>query len=250
MTGGASVKAGTARPLLVAVISSWEDLRRAIRLRRKPDLFELRLDMLLPVLEAVESKLPQLRTPCVITARHPREGGAQDLSATERRKLLLRFLPYAGFVDVEVRSARQMQPLLEAAGDRKIVRILSVHDFLKTPSPRRLQAFADSAGSHPFDILKIATRTDTHEALDRLVQFFDANRSHMPLSVMGMGGLGRQSRILFARRGSVLNYVHLGTSPIEGQLSLAELRRRIGRQARRASDWFQILAELRPRQQA
>jgi 3-dehydroquinate dehydratase len=42
---------------------------------------------------------------------------------------------------------------------------------------------------------------------------------------MGIGKLGRLSRRLLARNGSVLNYAHLGTRAVEGQLSLAEMRR-------------------------
>jgi 3-dehydroquinate dehydratase-1 len=41
---------------------------------------------------------------------------------------------------------------------------------------------------------------------------------------MGMGKLGRRSRLLLAAAGSVLNYAHLGHPTVQGQWSLAQLR--------------------------
>ena len=69
------------RPRIVGVIASRADLERAVRMRRPPDLFELRLDRLAGMADQVENMLPKLRTPLIITARHPHEGGAGKLSA-------------------------------------------------------------------------------------------------------------------------------------------------------------------------
>ena len=64
------------RPRVVGVIASRADLERAVRMRRPPDLFELRLDRLAGMADEVENVLPRLRTPLIITARDPHEGGA------------------------------------------------------------------------------------------------------------------------------------------------------------------------------
>ena len=77
---------------VVAVIASRLDLAKAVRLRRRPDLFELRLDMLRDSLGEVSRILPRLSAPLILTARHPREGGAGGLTLSSRRALLLRFL--------------------------------------------------------------------------------------------------------------------------------------------------------------
>jgi 3-dehydroquinate dehydratase len=42
---------------------------------------------------------------------------------------------------------------------------------------------------------------------------------------MGIGKLGRRSRLELARRGCLLNYAHLGSPAAPGQLSLRDLRR-------------------------
>jgi 3-dehydroquinate dehydratase len=46
---------------------------------------------------------------------------------------------------------------------------------------------------------------------------------------MGIGQLGRASRLELARRGSILNYVHLGSRASAGQLSIEQWRRFAGR---------------------
>ena len=89
------------RPLVVGVIASRADLERAVQMRRPPDLFELRLDRLAGMADEVEKVLPRLRRPLIITARDPREGGANKLRLRQRRDLLARFLSHADYIDVE-----------------------------------------------------------------------------------------------------------------------------------------------------
>ncbi len=90
-------------PQIVGVIFSRADLQRAVRMRRPPDLFELRLDRLAHCIAEVDAAVERLRAPLIITARHPREGGANHLSGRRRCALLLQFLSRAAYVDVELR---------------------------------------------------------------------------------------------------------------------------------------------------
>src|SRR5438105_14539796 len=104
-----------------------------MRMRKTPDLFEVRLDRLVRLIGKLENELPQLRAPLIITARHPREGGENKLSLQQRRDLLTRFLPYASYVDVELRSAFALHALLNSAEQKKVLRIISFHNFKATP---------------------------------------------------------------------------------------------------------------------
>jgi len=219
MTARRSIKR---RPLVVGVIASRADLDQAVRMRRPPDLFELRLDRLAGMAEQVENLVPKLRTPLIITARHPREGGARKLQLRQRRDLLARFLNHADYIDLELRSAPAMRSLLK----KKNVRwIISFHNFKSTPSVRTFVAKAYQAKSQGADIFKVATRTDTPMELGRLLEFMRSNRLDLALAVMGIGKLGAISRVLLARAGSVLIYGSVGAmSDIEGQLSLEQLR--------------------------
>jgi len=213
------------RPRVVGVIASRDDLEQALRMRRPPDLFELRLDRLTRVVGRIETKLSKLRAPLIITARHPNEGGSGKLSLRQRRALLSRFLTHADYLDVELRSARALQALLAITKTKKIRRIISFHDFKSTPSARILAAKAREARSHGADIFKVATRTDTPIELARLLEFMTSSRLNLPLAVMGIGKLGAISRALLARSGSVLIYASVGTATdVEGQLSLEQLR--------------------------
>jgi len=222
MMAGRSIKR---RPQIVGVIASRADLERALRMRRPPNLFELRLDRLAGIADQVKNVLPKLRTPLIITARHPREGGASKLRLRQRRDLLARFLDHADYVDVELRSAPALRPLLELAENKNVRRIISFHNFRSTPSARILAAKAREAKSHGAEIFKVATRTDTPIELGRLVDFMSSSRSNLALAVMGIGKLGAISRLLMARAGSVLIYASVGAgSDVEGQLSLEQVR--------------------------
>jgi 3-dehydroquinate dehydratase-1 len=212
-------------PQIVGVIFTRTDLRRAIRMRNPPDLFELRLDALFARSEEVKAAIGNLRAPLIITARHPREGGSNQLSAHKRRALLLRFLPHAAYVDIELRSAGTFAAILEEARVKSIRTIVSFHDFNETPSRPRLDEIARTAQSLGADLLKITTRTDRPGQLTRLMDFFLQKRLEMKTAAMGVGRLGRISRIEFARHRSALNYGHLGKPQAEGQLSITQLRR-------------------------
>ena len=204
---------------IVGVIFSAADLARAGRMRRPPDLFELRLDRLLA------TPIPLLPAPLIITARDPREGGANNLSPARRHALLLEFLPRAKYLDVELRSTRALEPVLRAAARNKIATIISFHDFDRTPSAARLDEIASRSRSLGAAIVKVATRTDTRAQLDRLLGFFERQRRAADVVAMGIGKLGRASRLELARRGCLLNYTHLGSPAASGQLSIRDLRR-------------------------
>jgi len=212
------------RRAIVGVILSRMDLRRAITSQTPPDLFELRLDALVQQVERIEAALGELGAPLIVTARHPREGGVNRLNATERRALLLRFLPYATFVDIEIRSAKAFGDILKEARKRGVKTIASFHDLRGTPSASRLDKTAAVARSLKSDILKVVTRTENVVQSARLRDFFRRHPGRR-IAVMGVGRLGRRVRIELAEDGSALNYGHLGRRQIEGQLSVRELRR-------------------------
>src|SRR5881396_459804 len=173
-------------PCLVAVIMSRADLDSAIRLRKPPDLFELRLDQLAGDLDAVENRMSKLRRPLIVTARHPQEGGANKLSIRHRRDLLSRFLHRARYVDVELRSAPALRSILKLAGSRNVGRIISYHNLESTPSQRTLQTKARAAKSWGADVFKVATRTDTVAQLARLLDFVRNRDVDLAISIMGI----------------------------------------------------------------
>ena len=213
------------RPQIVGVIFSRADFHRAVRMRKAPDLFELRLDRLVNCLDEIRAASGQLPAPFIATARAPREGGANHLSVRRRRTLLVDFLPRASWVDVEFRSTRALETILRSASDHEVRTIISFHDFKTTPPASRLDEIVSGGASLGADIIKVATRTDRPAQLEVLLDFFDRNRRAANIVAMGFGKLGRISRLELARRGCLLNYAHLGSPAAVGQLSIPELRR-------------------------
>jgi 3-dehydroquinate dehydratase-1 len=224
MTARTVVKTSRTRARIVGVIASRSDLHFAARMTTPPDLFELRLDHLIGLLDELEKKMPILRAPLIITARHPDEGGANRLSIQRRRELLLRFLPRACYVDLELRSVNELRPVLDLARRKKIHRIISFHDLKETPSVRTLKAKARAASAAGASSLKIATRTDTLAQLVRLFEFFVNEDIDLAISAMGIGQLGAASRVVLAQLGSIFTYGSISQSTIEGQLSIRQLR--------------------------
>ena len=225
MTAESPVKTPTAqRCQIVGVIATGADLARAMALKEPPDLFELRLDYLLPMLDELEKKIAGLRAPLIATARHSAEGGAHALSGRRRRELLARFLPYARYVDVELRSAESFHALLSSLPHRNVTKIFSLHDFDSTPTPRSLHAKARKAKSLGASIFKVATRTDTAAQLGRLLEFISEEEPGLAISVMGIGRLGAVSRVALAAGGSAMAYAALADPQVEGQLTVEQMQ--------------------------
>ncbi|MGH8047140.1 MAG: type I 3-dehydroquinate dehydratase [Chthoniobacterales bacterium] len=179
------------------------------------DAIELRLD-------AFDSApaADGLRLPLIATARSPKEGGKNNLTAGERASRYLALLDHAAAIDVELASRGEMKSVLAAARAAGCKIILSVHDFKGTPSGlRTLQRKAAAAGA---DIFKIAVTPRTAGEFAALLALLDD--PPLPTSVMGMGRLGKASRIAAMACGSVLNYGWLERPNVAGQWSAAELR--------------------------
>lgn len=229
MTPKDTVKAPAAASI-VAVILSPAQLARGRRMRKLPDLFEIRLDGLAGSRPAVlRESIAALPAPRIITARHPAEGAVAALSSRARRALLQQHMDLGSYVDLELRTVRSMPDLIEQARARKMLCILSVHEWEDAPPLQKMIELAGKAIAAGADVFKLAVRTDTRSQLDRLFAAYDAIAPQIATSAMGIGRYGKSSREHLARAGSVLNYGHLGKGSVPGQLSVAELRRILSR---------------------
>ena len=227
MTSGENSSVLLTKPAVVGTVHSPGSLRAALRLRAGAlDFVELRVDAFAddpaPLLRAA----PRLKVPCLLTVRHPAEGGVNGLSTARRRALYAEFLPHAALIDIELRSVEKLADVIAAARKLGVKIIVSAHDFRRTPSPAQLQARIRSAQHAGADICKLATLTSTAADLQRLLALF-TRRQPLPLSVMGMGAFGKVSRLLLARAGSVLNYGYLDRPNASGQWEARVLRERV-----------------------
>jgi 3-dehydroquinate dehydratase-1 len=195
-------------------------------MRRPPDFFELRLDALYQSLGKIEQTISRLAAPLILTARHPAEGGLNSLGVAQRRGLLERFLEHAALVDLELRSLRQFSTLLRKMHTRQVGLLLSRHELRRSISPNDLLRLTKMAAGYRPSFFKLVLRTDTLRELEQLSRF--CRQSHglsFPVSAMGIGKLGRQSRLALLHCGSALAYGSIGDPIAEGQPTLTQLRR-------------------------
>lgn len=211
------------RAHLVGVVHTPAGFRAADRVR--PDFAEIRVD-LLPAPPTPEA-ISRLTVPAIVTVRRHDEGGGLALGDSDREALYRELLPAACAIDIEGRSLRDFRDLVATARRSGRIVIVSHHDFETTPSAATLRSWERSARKAGADVVKIATRTESAGDAARLLGLLAAAQG--PLAVMGMGTLGRASRLLFARAGSVLNYGWLAAPQVPGQWSAADLRALLAR---------------------
>ncbi len=167
------------------------------------DLLEVRLDGIheLPAL----TKWP---LPVIATARDPKEGGLNNVSCLQREKLLESALSWASLIDIELQNAKKFSVPIARAREAQRLLILSHHDFQKTPSLTELQELVMRAHDLGAAIVKVATMTSSEEEVERLLQFQQLTHP-LPVATMGMGPLGKNSRLRLAKIGTKLLYGHL-----------------------------------------
>lgn len=204
------------RPNVVGTLHSARGWAAAAR--APVDLIEVRVDCLpVPPSPAQLARLPR---PVLLTVRDPREGGARPLPTSERVSLFLELLPAAVAVDVEARNLRAMREVGEAARAAGLSLIASFHDFRGVPG--RIAARAARAREEGAQIIKVAATTESARDMARLLRIFE--QVPPPVAVMGMGKLGRVSRLVCAACGSCLNYGWLAAPQVSGQWPARALR--------------------------
>ncbi len=157
------------------------------------DLCELRMDLLIAEQTQPHEYLKPLRLPKILTIRDPREGGKESLSESERLNLFRELLPHVDYIDIELRNFSLYSDVIAAARTSAKQLIVSVHDFEKW------------------------------EEMVRIGNFL-VNQSRIRVAAMGMGPLGKISRLLFARLGSELTYAACGEAVVPGQWHFRTLR--------------------------
>lgn len=213
---------------IVGTIHSPASLRAALRLADTGivDFLEVRADAFAGDLPLLRRAISKLKAPIILTVRDSREGGAAGLPIPKRRALFEEFLPFAQFVDVEIRNTGVLAETIAFARARGVKIIASFHDFQRTPARKKLDTLARHAASLRADVLKIAAETSSPADLVTLLSFLH-DEKRIAVSVMGMGPLGKISRLLFGMSGSVLNYGYLGEAQVSGQWPVRVLQQRL-----------------------
>jgi len=186
------------------------------------DIIEVRLDEFVDEqdwvsrCEAIES----IGLPVILTIRLAAEGGKWSKPDKERLPLFMQALQHVSAVDVELKSEIVAQ-VSTAARDAGKACVISYHDFTQTPSFADLKAVVSKA-QRLGSIVKISTMVRTDSDIEILNDLL-TEKWDVPMSVIGMGAQGTQTRVMFAMRGSVLTYGYLDKPSAPGQLPSSTL---------------------------
>ncbi len=204
---------------MICVSLSLNDPEEILRLLKTIEFAEIRLDLV--TLGAAEvrrifSGSSRLIATC-------RRGGRTE----EERESLLEAAVLAGaaYVDLDIQSdAGLMRSIIPLARRKNCEVILSFHDFQETPGRADLIRTIDFGFQSGADIVKIACQVNDPSENARLLGILEDPR---PLVVVGMGELGRITRVFAPLLGSRFTYAGpaVGFETAPGQLPLAELKK-------------------------
>jgi len=213
------------KSLIVAVIASLEDFEEVARFpAHLVDLCELRIDLLQRFSVHLEGRVEKVPFPKIVTVRDFSEGGAGALSQAARLDLFEHWLPFCNLIDIEFKNLGQFGNLVQKAESAGKEVIISFHDFARTPSLKDLQGMVDDCRPGTSHIFKVATKVTQWSDVETLIRLIQ-NNPESRVAAMGMGELGKLSRLVLARLGSCLSYGSIGESVAPGQWPISELAR-------------------------
>jgi 3-dehydroquinate dehydratase-1 len=216
-------------PAVLGSVITPAGLRLLARRSVAADAIEVRVDALLKAgvtVAAIEKALAARKHPVLITLRIPAEGGHLAWKLKERRAIFLQLLPHAEAIDVELATARAMQPVIAEARRLGKTVIFSAHAIPKPATPAQFTRWTQQFDAAPRSILKIAARIESWRDLQRLAAIL-VNDPAYPVAVMGVGPHAGQSRSVLAALGSRLVYGYLDQPAAPGQPSAAEVRKMV-----------------------
>lgn len=218
-----------AHPVVLGTVTTPPGLLALTRKTVPAHAVEVRVDALLAAkvsVEKIEAALKKRRHPVLLTLRIPPEGGRRAWNVKERRELFLRLLPHVEAIDVEVATARAMQPVIAEARRAGKTVVLSAHAIQRPASPAQISRWVRQFDPQPKTLLKIAARIKSWRDLQQLAALL-VNHPDLPLAVMGLGPYAAQSRSVLTALGSRLVYGYLDVAAAPGQPSAAEVRKMV-----------------------
>jgi 3-dehydroquinate dehydratase-1 len=216
-------------PVVLGTVTTAAGLRSLARKTIPADAIEVRVDALLSAkvqLEKIEAALKARKHPVLLTLRIPAEGGHMTWIVKERRTSFLRLLPYTDAIDVELATARAMQPVLEEARRLGKTVVLSAHAIEVPAKAAQIVRWLKQFDPRPNTILKVAARIKSWRDLQQLAALL-VNNPTTPIAVMGLGPYAAQSRSVLAALGSRLAYGYLDEPAAPGQPSAAEVKKMV-----------------------
>jgi len=167
--------------------------------------------------------------PLIATIRTHNEGGKMTVSDQDYEKIYREYLkkPFMQLLDIEMfRDAGSVAKLTKLAHDKKVLVIMSNHDFAKTPEQQDIENHLLKQDQMGADILKIAVMPKSKQDVFTLMNATLAvsQKSQKPLLTMSMGQLGTISRVATANMGGSLSFGMIGEASAPGQIDVTQLK--------------------------
>ena len=167
--------------------------------------------------------------PLIATIRTHNEGGKMTVSDQDYEKIYHEYLkkPFMQLLDIEMfRNAGSVAKLTKLAHDKKVLVIMSNHDFAKTPEQQDIENRLLKQDQMGADILKIAVMPESKQDVFTPMNATLAvsQKSQKPLLTMSMGQLGTISRVATANMGGSLSFGMIGEASAPGQIDVTQLK--------------------------
>ncbi|MBU4312739.1 MAG: type I 3-dehydroquinate dehydratase [Candidatus Omnitrophica bacterium] len=196
---------------------------------RNIDIVEIRLDQFerLDVSYIRENIAARrdLNLPLILTIRSIKEGGKKSISNGFKSRLFKDIISLVDAVDIELRSSLVSTVTDIAKRNKKII-VISWHDFKSTPNDKILTNILNEAKAKGAHIVKIATKANNAEDVNRLMKFTQKNKSKNIITI-ALGNIGAISRLSFPMAGSLITYSYINKPSGLGQIPLDVLQEQL-----------------------
>ncbi|ENW04018.1 catabolic 3-dehydroquinate dehydratase [Acinetobacter beijerinckii ANC 3835] len=209
---------------------------KVIAANQDADLAEFRIDLLDFAADSKqvialghELKNILATKPMIATIRTHNEGGKLTISDADYGKTYQAYLkqPFMDMLDVEMfRDQQVVKNTVKLAHDKKVLIVMSNHDFQQTPSEDEIVKRLLKQDELGADILKIAVMPQSKQDVFTLMNatLKVSQQSKKPLLTMSMGKLGTISRIATANMGGSFSFGMIGEASAPGQIDVTQLK--------------------------
>ncbi len=200
------------------------------------DLAEFRIDLLSFASDtkqviALGHELKKIlgNKPLIATIRTKNEGGQLEISDSDYGKTYQAYLknPFMDWLDVEMfRDQKVVSDIVQKAHQKKVLIVMSNHDFQKTPSQDEIEKRLLKQDQMGADILKIAVMPKSKQDVFTLINatLKVSQQTTKPLLTMSMGQLGTISRVATANMGGSYSFGMIGEASAPGQIDVTKLK--------------------------
>jgi len=214
----------------VALALSDEDFDNKLKeaFYRGIDIIEFRVDLLenleIDYIRKHLRKIKEKDIDVILTVRAKWEGGGHEIDDNYRFNIYKECIDLIDYLDIELSSNNLLSDVVELGNKSKKNIIISFHDFEKTPSEEVLQGLIDKSFKYGADISKLATKVNTEDDVAKLLSISYKNKKlGRRLITIGMGELGKITRVAGYFFGSIITYTYIGKSVAPGQIEINKL---------------------------